>query len=282
MIINDELLSRIKSIERELLKQFIEVCEKEGLQYFLVGGTCLGAVRHKGFIPWDDDIDVALPRPDYEKFLSVAPSHLGSNVFLQTFGTDPEYVYNFAKLRDSSTTFIETMLSRLNINHGVYIDIFPLDGGGSSTESTCALFKKIKKYTRRISLCYYKADRTFSEKVKYGIKKVIYCGSSISESVKMREKLYKTYDYGSSAWVANYGGGWGEREIMPRDVFGKGVQGTFEGLNVMLPENYDEYLTRLYGDYMTPPPVEKRAAHHHFTVIDLDKPYREYTNKTNN
>ncbi len=123
-----EKIKKLKEIELELFKQFVRICEKNSLRYFVVGGTALGAVRHKGFIPWDDDIDVALPRGDYEKFLSIAQSWLPENMFLQTYITDKNYPNPFAKLRRSDTAFIEKSASRIKMNHGVYIDIFPLDG----------------------------------------------------------------------------------------------------------------------------------------------------------
>ena len=124
---NKEEQEKLKQIELNLLVCFKEICEKHKLDYFLTGGTLLGAVRHKGFIPWDDDIDVGMPREDYETFLRVASSCLPDGIFLQTRKTDPEVPFNFAKLRDSRTTFIETSIKDLDINHGVYIDIFPID-----------------------------------------------------------------------------------------------------------------------------------------------------------
>lgn len=123
-----EDIKKLKEIELEIFRHFIEICNENSLRYFVVGGTALGAVRHKGFIPWDDDIDVALPRGDYEKFLIAAQKSLPSNMFLQTYITDKNYPNPFAKLRQSDTAFIEKSTSKIKMNHGVYVDIFPLDG----------------------------------------------------------------------------------------------------------------------------------------------------------
>ena len=121
-------LNELKRIELEMLKTFIKICKKHNFMYFLVGGTCLGSVRHGGFIPWDDDIDVGMPRSDYNKFIKIASEELPGNMFLQTFFTDEQYPCAFAKIRNNDTTFIEKGLRKSNINHGIYIDIFPLDG----------------------------------------------------------------------------------------------------------------------------------------------------------
>ena len=112
-------MNDLQKKQLEILKAFIKVCEKYNLRYFLVGGTCLGAARHKGFIPWDDDIDVGMPREDYDKYVLLQKEYEGTPYFIQTWKSDPRYCYNFAKLRDSSTTFIENYFMSHRINHGV-------------------------------------------------------------------------------------------------------------------------------------------------------------------
>ena len=121
-------MNDLQKKELELFKAFARVCEKHGLRYFLVGGSALGAIRHKGFIPWDDDIDVGMPRKDYDKFMELQSEFEGTPYFIQNYKTDPCYVYNYGKLRDSSTTFIEYTYKNHRINHGVWVDIFPIDG----------------------------------------------------------------------------------------------------------------------------------------------------------
>jgi len=125
--LTQEQNARLKAIELDIFKAFLKVCKENDLRYFLAGGTLLGAVRHKGFIPWDDDMDVLMPRKDYDRFLEIGQSLLPPEYFLQTRQTDREYPCNFAKIRDSRTTFVEKSLKDRVINHGVYIDIFPLD-----------------------------------------------------------------------------------------------------------------------------------------------------------
>ena len=127
MVLNNKDLETIKKIELDMLCAFIEICNRLSIRYYLLGGTMLGAVRHHGFIPWDDDIDVGIFRDDYELFISKAQSYLPNYYFLQNIYTDPECMINFTKIRDSRTTFIETSTKSKKMNHGVYIDIFPLD-----------------------------------------------------------------------------------------------------------------------------------------------------------
>ena len=275
------LMEQLKEKEIELLKCFIEVCQKYGLTYFLAEGSCLGAVRHKGFIPWDDDIDVAMPRPDYDKFLKVAQNELPEHIFVQTKETDKEYPLSFAKLRNSNTTFVERSMKNLDINHGIYIDIFPLDGYPKNIIKKYIFIFKKYLYSFRISYLFNlsKAKRKITikyliKKLMKGLSKVLY--KDINTAVQKREKLYKKYRYENSELIANNASPWEQKEVMPKEYYGKGTEGIFEGISVNLPENYHAYLSSVYGDYMELPPVEKREGHHYFTEIDINKSYREY------
>lgn len=134
-------MTELQEIEFGLLQQFLSICEQLNLTYYLVCGSALGAAKYSGFIPWDDDIDVALPRKDYEIFCREAPEILPEWCFLQNYHSDPQYYLLGSKLRDSRTTYIEMMAEHLKINHGVFIDIFPLDGQWC-TEREHQMFRK--------------------------------------------------------------------------------------------------------------------------------------------
>lgn len=121
-------MNDLQKVEFDIFLEFDFVCRKLNLNYFLVSGTALGAVRHGGIIPWDDDLDVAMFRDDYNKFMELAPRMLPNKLFLQNYKTDKNYPFVFAKLRNKQTAFIETALRNFDMNHGIYIDIFPLDG----------------------------------------------------------------------------------------------------------------------------------------------------------
>lgn len=263
---------RLKSIELEMLKHFVEICNEYNLKYYLIGGTLLGAIRHKGFIPWDDDIDVGMPRTSYNMFLEIASQRLPEYLFLQTFSSDQEYPNCFAKIRDSRTTFVETSMNRRMINHGVFIDIFPLDYYPERNR----LFFKIKEFWLKIRVsCVSNSKASYKIRIAQMISKLIF--PSVEDAIVKRDGLIQSN--GSSSLFTNFCGAWGEKEIVPVSWFGEGTDVEFEGLRLKAPVEYDKYLKHMYGDYMTPPPVEKRKTHHFTDIIDLDNSYKQYIKK---
>lgn len=120
---NQTDLDKLKLIELDILNETISVCKKLNIRYYVLGGTLLGAVRHKGFIPWDDDIDIGMLRSDYDVFVEKAPQYLSKHLFLQTHKTDPQFFHGFAKIRNSDTIFIETVCKTKKMNHGIYSTI---------------------------------------------------------------------------------------------------------------------------------------------------------------
>lgn len=275
MIPTEAQLAQLKKAELDILRTFVEVCEKLNLRYYLLGGTLLGAVRHQGFIPWDDDIDVGMLREDYEIFLDKAQALLPEHLFLQTIFTDPDYRMCFAKIRNSNTTFVETVADTLHINHGVFIDIFPLDHYPQEERAQKKLAWRKKLYTRR-ALCGMNLGKTGAKhRSKEALLELAY--PSLDGVLRKREGMYKSIP--PSGLIANHGGAWGKKEIVPASWYGEGTKLMFEGLQVSGPAEYDKWLTQVYGDYMQLPPVEKRVGHHYTDVIDLTKPYTEYMEK---
>lgn len=276
MKVSDIELEKIKKCELEMLEHFIKACEKLNLKYYLMGGTLLGAVRHQGFIPWDDDIDVGMLREDYEVFISKAAEFLPENYFVQTHLTDPEYPYNFAKIRNSETTFLETTLRKLNINHGVFIDVFPLDIYPDDQAEIKTLEFKKKFYLSRIKEVFYGEagqHQSLLGKVQFVLAKI--CYPDYKKAVIKKEALLKSVKNGAK--IANHGGAWGAKEIVPAQWYGEGAPLVFEGISVRGPKEYDLWLTQVYGDYMKLPPVEKRITHHYTDAIDVEKSYKHYT-----
>lgn len=274
MKLTAEQLQSLKKCERDMLACFVDICNKHGIQYFVQGGTLLGAVRHGGFIPWDDDIDVSLMRDEYEKFLAVAEKELPEYYFLQTKDTDPEYPNNFAKIRDSRTTFFETSAKNLNINHGAYIDIFPLDNYPRGAKAKIFEIKK-KLLTWRINKAFYLPNMSFKSKVITFITMLIY--PSLKGAIEKREKLYTSV--AESERVVNNSGAWLQKEIIPKEWVQNSIRMEFEGIKVNVSDKYDEWLTYVYGDYMSLPPENERVGHHYVDLFDMNKSYTEYINE---
>lgn len=261
--------------EFELLSLFLSVCEKEGIPCFLVCGSALGAVKYSGFIPWDDDVDVALLRPDYDRFLAVAGKYLPPHVFLQTYETDPQYPHLYAKLRDSSTTFIEPAVAHLDINHGIYIDIFPLDGAPYDPRAVAGL-------ERRKNYLLYRIGTVFAVE-RHGLSKLLWLflvaiGSrrQTHKLLVKLDRLLRRYPPDASSVLVNHGNWQRRLEYAPRAQYGDGTTATFEGLTVRVPAQYDAYFTQKYGDWRAEPPPDKQVSHHAPAVTDTQHPYTDY------
>lgn len=268
----------LKKIELDMLVALDEVCKKINVAYFLAEGTLLGAIRHKGFIPWDDDIDVCMLRKDYEKFLSIGQKYLPAEIFIQTFDTDQEYSLGFCKLRNTGTTYIETSASRQEINHGIFIDIFPIDYYPENRMEATILELKRKFLTYRITDAFYFPDvpkYSLAGRLLRTLSRIAY--PSARTALIKRDKLFKSVK--ESSLVCNYGSTWGKKEIMPYKVYHDSMDVEFEGHRLKAPIEADQYLRNLYGDYMELPPVEKRVGHHDAVIIDTEKPYVEYRDK---
>lgn len=268
-------MNELQKKEFELLEVFIDLCNKLNLKYYLVCGTALGAVKYGGFIPWDDDVDVALARDDYEVFISKAQEFLPEHIFLQNYKTDPAFTHVFSKLRDSKTTYIEKSVAHLDINHGVYIDIFPLDGYPlSKKEITKFEFQK-KVLSYKIS-CVYNAKRNLKGKILCFVERLFGCHKRTYKYVSKLDSLYSGCKLKDSRFWCNYGNWQGKLEYAPKEQYGNGIEMSFEGKKVIVPERFDEYLSQKYGNWRKDLPKEERKGHHYYTVMDLNKSYTEY------
>jgi len=269
-------MNDLQKVEFELLKVFIDICEKLNLNYFLVCGSALGAVRHGGFIPWDDDMDVGMYREDYNKFMELAPALLPEGLFLQNYKSDPKFPQIFAKLRNSNTTYIEQSTRHLDINHGVYIDIFPLDGYPDSVaeQKRFAFLKSL--YVRQItSAC--QLPKTIKGKLTVSMFRLFGCHKRTAKIAGKYEAFISQYPVKNSKIICNHGTWYGKRDFISAEFYGKGTDILCEGLKVRVPERCEDYLAALYGDWRTPPPVEKQRGHHFYEVCDLERPYTYYT-----
>lgn len=284
MRLSQQQIEGLRRVETDIFLELIRICEKLDLKYFIVQGTLLGAVRHKGFIPWDDDIDVGMLREDYEIFIREAPKLLPDIYFLQYLGSDSAYPHGFAKIRKKGTTFIETASKNINMNHGIYIDVFPFDyyPDNKLKEIVYDVRKLLIRYRIR-SVYYIPSDNTFNmvnivRRMIRFVSKIFY--PTVEKALIKQDELYKQYKTGKR--VINNGGPWGKRELLDKSLFDNVVKLSFEGMDVSAPQGYEKYLTSVYGDYMELPPVEKRVSHHYLSFLDFDKSYEYYMDVDDN
>lgn len=258
-------IKELQLIELDILKYFDWICRKNNLTYFLAGGTLLGAIRHKGFIPWDDDVDVIMPRQDFERLIELFKKD-NSNYTLLYPGCSSDYYYTFGKLIDNRTVLDEYTYSDIE-GMGVYIDIFILDGLPDKEILLKKHFDKLTKLRRKIN-----RFSTRKPDIKNGLIRFLwnyyhYAIWRFGDINALQEKLIKLsrkFDYYESKFVFVCGGAYGTKDIFTQIMYGCGMDCTFEDVIVRIPSDYELNLKQLYGDFMKLPPEEKRISHHSF------------------
>ena len=271
---NTDELKEIHTILLQILDWYHNFCVKKQLRYYVLGGTLLGAVRHHGFIPWDDDVDVGMPRRDYERFITLMAGQANGRYIAETADKNIPYFYPFAKLYDTHTTLIEQL--RYPIKRGIYIDIFPLDGIGDDMNEAEKNYAQIYKYMNLLlaARCVVDSHRVWYKNAVIPFAHMIFpTQKSVHRLVQSIENICKRHDFDTSAIVGNLVGAWGKREFVKREYFGTPKEYKFESITVYGVEQPDKYLTHVYGDYMQLPPEEKRVSHHSYIYRDLHKSY---------
>ncbi|MCM1438258.1 MAG: LicD family protein [Roseburia sp.] len=273
-MINEINLEQLKKIEFELLIAVHEICEKENLRYSLGGGTLLGAVRHSGFIPWDDDIDIMMPRPDYNAFISYCLSHDDVPFKIWSWETDKNYVDLSAKIYNPNTAIEDVNIVDGN-KIGINIDVFPIDGLGDSYKKAVKAFKSTAFKRNLLIAAHWKTFFRSKTHAWYyePFRFLFFVLSRFANKRKVFESVQKRYtkiDFNSVNFAAAVGGSYREKEILPQNVFTEYTQLPFEGGMFKAIAQYDKYLSSIYGDYMTLPPEEKRVSHHTFKAYYLN------------
>ena len=277
--VTKELQPRWNAVIIDVLSVFIRICEAQGLRYFCAGGTAIGAVRHQGMIPWDDDIDVFMPRPDYDRFLALAAQSMPEGYEVLSPYATKDYPMYFAKMCNARTTLLEN--ERIPCVFGLYIDIFPLDGACDDVETCYREKRRFKGLMNKLEAV--STHNSFGEYVglltkrrewgRFAVKTVAFCCRSWLRRwlLKQMDSIAYGHDYALSSRVVTYSGAYQRQEIYPKAWLETPQMFAFEGLMVNLPHDYDAYLRHFFGDYMTLPPVEQRASHHQKVFFDLDK-----------
>ncbi len=245
----------------DMLKELLRVCAKHELRIFADAGTLIGAVREKGFIPWDDDIDMVMPREDYQKLCKVAPQEFSDPLFFQTIYTDRFYGNRHAQLRNSATTCIRTDGRYPRHNSGVFIDIFILDSIPSSVRGAARMFRRVKR-------CMLG--------VKIGVKLMRHLPAWAYDFLQLDRRLYRRYERQLMAHAAHNNRylskislHWREY-IFDKEDFASIVMLPFEDIMLPCPAGYDRILTINYGDYMTP---AKAPSGHGTLLFDTSRSY---------
>ena len=271
-------------LQNEILniyKEIANICARNGLDYFAIGGTCLGTIRHQGFIPWDDDRDLAIPIEQFDRFKECMKKELPEHLYLYDCEDIREYRYIFSKICNRNTAFIEE--SERPYPHaykGLFVDIMPISGVPDNHKYQSEFVDKVRTYYRLNYIFRYpwKAMDNWKQKTMWIILHACF--------------FHKPYNYFSHKWMEmlmtqpfvsakKVGYVWStsiKRLIFPKEWFSKHVELTFEDTIMRCPIGYDKYLTQQFGDYMELPPENERLQHHPY-IVDLEHSYVEYTDK---
>ena len=265
------MLDKLHKVQLEMGIEVKGICEKHNIKYSIIAGTLLGAVRHKGFIPWDDDLDIGMLRKDFDRFIEVCEKELRDKYFLQTWETDCGFALPIAKIRKNGTRFVEKSSSKADLHSGIYIDIFPFD---NVPNSRCIrIFQDKSTYIlKRILLIKMDyilwEDDQFVKKTLYKILKVFSRIVSIKNIKKILYKIMTISNNKESEKVVAIGGAYTyKKESIKREWLEAQRNIEFEDTKFSAPVDYIDYLKYFYGAYMTPPPEDKRQNRH--KIIDL-------------
>ena len=278
MEINENDLKIWKQKLLRILDFFVMTCEQNNIKYYCCGGTALGAVRHGGYIPWDDDIDVIMPRADYDKFEQLMNNMNYDEFEMISVYKNSNYYYPFNKLCLKQTSLIE--LDNQPYVEGLYLDIFPIDGCSENLSEFSKMLKSYRILSWKLEAksvpFQFSSILTYLKRKYYSILKPLpfYFIKSLLNRKKIIGDLNKIslrYSYDSSDYVVVYSGSYGKKERIKKEWLGNGIIVDFENIRVRIPTNFDAYLSHIYGDYMKMPPKEKQVGHHFAYYYNLSE-----------
>lgn len=249
----------IRQVELEILKDIAKFCDENNLKYFLGYGTLIGAIRHKGFIPWDDDIDIWMPRADYNKFLEIYNKKNSCYKVISPY--DKISRHSIAKVIDTNTVKIEENINYSNGYLGVDVDIFPLDGQPDEEKAYLKWYAKLQRHYKLFPYWIYSKPDSLIKKIAYPILRLLSGGKE--NILEKTAELHRLYSYEDSTYVGaveschNF-----VNNHYKKEWFNDYILADFEDTKFKIPIGYDKILTKMYGDYMQLPPKEKQITHH--------------------
>lgn len=271
----------VQNIEFEILLEFDRICKKNNIKYQLFAGTLLGCIRHKGFIPWDDDIDICMTRGEYNKFLDIASSELNIKYFMQTYETDKNYFKQLGRIRKNNTLYLQKGYQFVDMHHGVSISLMPLDNvipnkliGKAHRIAYQFLFYFLVKLngSRSIKSCVNR-DNAIEKVIRlilFGVSKFI--PKKLTD--RLHTKVACMFNNQETEYITHLTNGATKKRVyaymMKRKDFYDVIEGDFEGHKFPIPRNFHSALTNLYGDYMKLPPEEKQKPHHGVVKVSFN------------
>lgn len=257
-------LQHLQRVLLEIAQDIDRICVKNGIKYYLLGGSCIGAIRHKGFIPWDDDLDICIPRSDYDRFIEVCKKELDSNRYVLQEGLK-DWPLNFSKIRLKGTVFREPEDDYASEEmRGIFVDIFCLENVPDNN-----FLARIQYFLAKYYLCYQLGERKYHHA---SIKKKCMMFLAFPLKIKsLRKKVISFIEKFNSQPTQRWGFFYGRTKyksaIVSKSIYGIPKYVDFENIKLPVPEKYHEYLTQIFGDYMKLPPVEQRKGLH---LVSID------------
>lgn len=265
----DNNLKKVQKTQLGILEVFKSICKKHNLRYYAIGGTLIGVHRHKGFIPWDDDIDLGMPRPDFERFVALQ-NEFPNGYTLTNHENEPNWQFNLCQFVDSESEIIERLNEKPRRCH-IWIDIFPIDGMPSNSFIRWLHAKHIMFYRYLIQIAnlktqvnVHKANRPILEKMVLKLLHYVPLGKKVNvdKALQKMDEVLKKYDFDKSSYAGNMLGRKREEEAVPRCWWDGPIECPFENTTINSPKGYDQYLKHIYGNYMQIPPENKRESHY--------------------